>query len=116
MVLLVQRTFVAGYLPKFLSQWESITEDLVTLDAVTGFMNPFSELNPCRVPTQQKLISLDNDPVLDQSIEILKLKDAVIVPIISSGFYSRDFTVLKLERGVEYRKRFIINLKVSFIS
>ena len=112
-----QKIFAAGCLHKFLSQWESITEDPVTLDAVTGFTIPFSELPPCRVPTQQELTSLDNDPVVDQSIEeILKLKAAVIVPSNSPGFYSRVFTVPKLQRGVEYGKRFIINLKVSFIS
>ena len=58
---------------------------------------------------------MDSDPVVDESIkEILDLKAAVIVPSNSPGFYSRVFTVPKVERGVEYGKRFIINLKVSF--
>ena len=114
-ILPAPRTFVAGCLPNFLAQWESITEDPVTLDAVTGFTIPFSELPPCRVATQQELTSMDSDPVVDESIkEILDLKAAVIVPSNSPGFYSRIFTVPKVERGVEYGKRFIINLKVSF--
>ena len=92
-ILPAPRTFVAGCLPKFLTKWESITEDPVTLDAVTGFTIPFSELPPCRVPTQQELTSLDSDPVVDESIkEILELEAAVIVRSNSPGFYSRVFS------------------------
>jgi hypothetical protein len=40
---------------------------------------------------------------------------AVIVPNNTVGFCSRVFTIPKPERGVEYGKRFIIILKVSFI-
>ena len=109
-----QRTFVAGGLPDFQDNWEAITEDPVTLDAVTGFTIPFATTPPCRLPTQEELTAVDSDPVVDESIkEILDLKAAVIVPPDTPGFYSRVFTVPKMERGVEYGKRFIINLKVS---
>ena len=110
-----QGAFVAGGLPDFQHNWEAITEDPVALDAVTGFTIPFVTTPPCRLPTQQELTAADSDPVVDESIkEILELKAAVIVPPDTPGFYSRVFTVPKMERGVEYGKRFIINLKVSF--
>ena len=55
--------------------------------------------------------------MVDASVaEILALGAAIIVPNNSAGFYSRVFTVPKVERGVEYGKRFIINLKVSLIN
>ena len=58
----------------------------------------------------------DVDPVVDAAVaELLALKAAVIVPANTPGFYSRVFTVPKVERGVEYGRRFIINLKVSFV-
>jgi hypothetical protein len=109
-----QGTFVAGSLPDFQDNWEAISRDPVTLDAVTGFTIPFATLPPCRLPTHEELTAADNDVVVDESIkEILELKAAIVVPPDSPGFYSRVFTVPKMERGVEYGKRFIINLKVS---
>ena len=88
----------------------------MTLDAVTGLTIPFSTLPPSRLPTQEELTRKDEDPVVDASVaELLALGAAVIVPNTTSGFYSRVFTVPKMERGVEYGRRFIINLKVSFI-
>ena len=111
-----QEVFVAGCLPAFQHKWKEITEDPVTLDAVTGFTIPFAPLPPCRLPTHEELTAADSDVVVDESIkEILDLKAAIVVPPDSSGFYSRVFTVPKMERGVEYGKRFIINLKVSFL-
>lgn len=109
-----QETFVAGCLPAFQQKWNEITEDPVTLDAVVGFTIPFDPLPPCRLPTHEELTAADSDVVVDESIkEILELKAAIVVPPDSPGFYSRVFTVPKMERGVEYGKRFIINLKVS---
>ena len=114
LILPPQRTFVSGCLKDFLPQWKMISEDPVTLDAVTGITIPFEELPPRRVPSQQELMSQDEDPVVDESIrELLDLKAAVIVPRDSPGFFSSVFTVPKLERGVEYARRFIIILKVS---
>ena len=109
-----QGTFVAGSLPDFQHNWQAISKDPVTLDAVTGFTIPFATVPPCRLPTHEELTAADSDPVVDESIkEILDLKAATIVPPDTPGFYSRVFTVPKMERGVEYGKRFIINLKVS---
>ena len=107
--------FVAGGLANYVDNWRAISQDPVTLNAVTGLTIPFSTIPPCRLPTWEELNREDVDPVVDESIaEILALKAAVIVPPDSPGFYSRVFTVPKLERGVEYGRRFIINLKVSF--
>ena len=111
-----QEAFSAGGLPNYLDKWKVITTDPVTLDAVTGLTIPFSTHPPSRLPTQEELTRKDEDPVVDASVaEILALGAAVIVPNTTAGFYSRVFTVPKTERGVEYGKRFIINLKVSFI-
>ena len=111
-----QENFVAGCLPAFQHKWKEITEDPLTLDAVTGFTISFAPLPPCRLPTHEELTAADSDVVVDESIkEILELKAAIVVPPDSPGFYSRVFTVPKMERGVEYGKRFIINLKVSFL-
>ena len=58
----------------------------------------------------------DEDPVVDASVsELLALKAAAVVPSNSEGFYNKVFTVSKMGRGVEYARRFIINLKVSLI-
>ena len=111
-----QQDFTSGVLPNFIDNWKAITTDPVTLDAVSGLTIPFKYLPPCRLPTQEELSSADTDPVVDTSVaELLALKAAVVVPNNTTGFYSRVFTVPKMERGVEYGKRFIINLKVSFI-
>ena len=112
----LQEAFSAGGLPNYIDNWRVITTDPVTLDAVTGLTIPFSTLPPTRLPTQEELTRKDEDPVVDASVaEILALGAAVIVPNTTAGFYSCVFTVPKMERGVEYGKRFIINLKVSFI-
>ena len=76
----------------------------------------FKYLPPCRILTREELARPDVDPVVDAAVaELLTLKAAVIVPVNTPGFYSRVFTVPKVERGVEYARRFIINLKVSFV-
>ena len=112
----LQEAFSAGGLPNYIDNWRVITTDPVTLDAVTGLTIPFSTLPPTRLPTQEELTRKDEDTVVDASVaEILALGAAVIVPNTTAGFYSCVFTVPKMERGVEYGKRFIINLKVSFI-
>ena len=111
-----QTEFVSGALPNFTDNWKVMTTDPVTLDAVTGLTIPFKYLPPCRIPTQEELARQDVDPVVDAAVaELLTLKAAVIVPANTPGFYSRVFTVPKVERGVEYGRRFIINLKVSFV-
>jgi hypothetical protein len=111
----LQEAFVSGGLPRFIEKWKLVTTDPVTLDAVSGLTIPFSSLPPCRLPTPEELSREDEDPVVDASVaEILALGAAVVVPNNTVGFYSRVFTVPKTERGVEYGKRFIINLKVSF--
>ena len=110
-VLPPEQVFSAASLPRFKETWKSITTDPVTLDAVSGLTIPFRNLPPCRLPTREELLRLDEDPVVDASIaELLALKAAAVVPTNSEGFYSRVFTVPKMERGVEYARRFIINL------
>ena len=111
-----EEVFSAGGLPRFKDMWKTITTDPVTLDAVSGLTIPFRDLPPCRLPTQEELSSVNEDPVVDASIaELLALKAAAVVPSNTEGFYSKVFTVPKMERGVEYARRFIINLKVSLI-
>ena len=46
--------------------------------------------------------------------ELLSLGAVVEVPADSEVFLSRVFTVPKLERGQEYGRRFILNLKVRY--
>ena len=45
--------------------------------------------------------------------ELLNLKAVQEVDVKEKVFLSRVFTVPKLERGKEYGRRFILNLKVS---
>jgi hypothetical protein len=76
----------------------------------------FDFIQTCIMRVTEFLSRLDKDPVVDASVEeILALRAAIIVPNNTAGFYSRVFTVPKTERGVEYGKRFIVNLKVSFL-
>ena len=76
---------------------------------------PLKDLPPCRLPTREELLNVDEDPVVDASIaELLALKAAAVVPSNSEGFFSRVFTVPKMERGVEYARRFIIKLECKF--
>ena len=44
--------------------------------------------------------------------KLLSLGAVVEVPVNSQAFFSGVFTVPKLERGIEYDRRFILNLKV----
>ena len=78
-VLPPEQVFSAASLPRFKETWESITTDPVTLDAVSGLTIPFRYLPPCRLPTREELLSLDEDPVVDASIaELLALKAAAV--------------------------------------
>ena len=53
------------------------------------------------------------DPVIDETVkELLELKVLEEIPTDSKVFVSQVFTVPKLERGIEYARRFILNLKV----
>ena len=65
----------------------------------------------------KKLLQQRNtDPVVDQNIvDLLQLGAIRKVSPEEEVFISQVFTVPKVERGVEYARRFIINLKVSFI-
>ena len=52
--------------------------------------------------------------MLEKAIsELLSLGAVAEVSVNSEVFISRVFTVPKTERGVEYGRRFILNLKVS---
>ena len=60
------------------------------------------------VSTQEVLVSLINSPQ-----ELLNLKAVQEMQENDEVFLSRVFTVPKMERGKEYGRRFILNLKVS---
>ena len=60
--------------------------------------------------TQAVSVSLNNSLQ-----ELLELKAVQEVPRNDEVFLSRVFTVPKTERGKEYGRRFILNLKVSLL-
>ena len=56
----------------------------------------------------------EGGPVLDKAFQdLLQLKAIQVVHKDTKVFLSSAFTVPKLERGREYGKRFILNLKVN---
>ena len=74
---------------------------------------PLEGIPPLRQPSQRELSPSKPDPVIDAAIaEMLELGALKAIPTNSSVFCSRVFTVPKIERGVEYARRFILNLKV----
>ena len=62
------------------------------------------------VSTQELSVSLINSPQ-----ELLNLKAVQEIQEDDEVFLSRVFTVPKMERGKEYGRRFILNLKVSLL-
>ena len=65
----------------------------------------------------EELSSKRSDPVVDSKIqEMLTLRAIQVLDRKAEVFISRVFTVPKIERGKEYGRRFILNLKVSIRS
>ena len=110
-----QGQFEAAVLTNHLKDWQEISQDPVTIQAIKGVKLPLRSTPPIRCPTKEDLERWDEDPVVDSSIkELLDLGAIQEIPRDTPVFLSRVFTVPKLERGKEYGRRFILNLKVSF--
>ena len=109
-----QGPFYAASLSRHLSDWLQISEDPFILQAITGVKIPVVVTPPTRYPTQEELDYRTDDPVLEKAVtDLLALGAVSEVSVHSEAFISRVFTVPKKERGVEYGRRFILNLKVS---
>ena len=109
-----QGQFKAAVLMDHLNDWQEITKDPVTIQAVKGVKLPLRSTPPTCCPTEGDLERRDEDPVVDSSIkELLELGAIQEIPRDTPVFLSKVFTVPKLERGKEYGRRFILNLKVS---
>ena len=108
-----QGQFKAGCLASFLPAWKDITDDPIVINSIQGMKVPLEGIPPLRPPSQAELSPSKPDPVIDAAIaEMLELGALKAIPTNSSVFCSRVFTVPKIERGVEYARRFILNLKV----
>ena len=106
--------FRAASLSTHTKDWLKITQDPFILQAITGVHIPLKGNPPLRCPTQGELDRRSTDPVLEKAIsELLSLGAVAEVSVNSEVFISRVFTVPKTERGVEYGRRVILNLKVS---
>ena len=109
-----QGQFKAAVLKDHLKDWQEISQDPVTIQAVRGVKLPLRSTPPTRCPTKEDFERRDEDPVVDASIrELLDLGAIQEIPRNTPVFLSKVFTVPKLERGKEYGRRFILNLKVS---
>ena len=127
-----QGQFIAGTLTRHLDAWRQVTEDYVSLQAIVGVKIPLIGKPPVRRASRVELDERRVDPVIDEAVKVVSTQ-AVLVSLINSPqellnlkvvqemqeddeiFLSRVFTVSKIERGKEYGRRFILNLKVSFL-
>ena len=127
-----QGQFIAGALTRHLDAWRQVTEDYVSLQAIVGVKIPLIGKPPVRRASRAELDERRVDPVIDEAVKVVSTQ-AVLVSLINSPqellnlkavqemqeddevFLSRVFTVPKMERGKEYGRRFILNLKVSFL-
>ena len=107
-----------------------MTDDYVSLQAIVGVKIPLVGKPPVRRASKAELDERRVDPVIDEAVKVVSTQ-AVLVSLINSlqelsklkavqerqeedeVFLSRVFTVPKTERGKEYGRRFILNLKVS---
>ena len=108
-----QFQFRSAILKDHLRDWQEISQDPLVLQAVQGVQIPLSSSPPLRCPTESELCRRDSDLVDSSVKELLQLGAIEEIPRGSSVFISKVFTVPKLERGKEYGRRFILNLKVS---
>ena len=111
-----QGNFYSASLSTHTQAWLKISKDPFIIQAISGGVRiPLSGSPPTRSPTQEELACKSKDPVVEKAIsELLRLGAVVEVPADSEVFLSRVFTVPKLERGQEYGRRFILNLKVRY--
>ena len=107
-----------------------MTDDYISLQAIVGVKRPLLGKPPLRHASKVELDERRVDPVIDEAVKVVSTQ-AVLVSLINSlqellelkavqemqeddkVFLSRVFTVPKTERGKEYGRRFILNLKVS---
>ena len=114
MTIPTQAKFQAAGLRNHVGAWQEVTKDHICLQAISGVKIPLVSTPPLRLATKEKLGRRETDPVVDEAIrELLELGAIQIVPRDTKVFLSRVFTVAKTERGKEYGRRFILNLKVS---
>ena len=109
-----QVPFQAGILSHYMGEWKQITSDPVSLQALIGVRIPLKCTPPLRCASTEELSSRMSDPVVESAVqEMLTLNAIQVVDRKTKVFISRAFTVPKMERGKEYGRRFILNLKVS---
>ena len=125
-----QGKFIAGELTKHLDAWRHVTNDYISLQAIVGVKIPLLGKPPLRCASKAELDERRVDPVIDEAVkvvstqavlvllniclqELLELKAVQEMQEDDKVFLSRVFTVPKTERGREYGRRFILNLKVS---
>ena len=127
-----QGQFVAGALTRHVEEWSQVTDDYVSLQAIVGVKIPLTGKPPVRRASRAELDERRVDPVIDEAVKVVSTQE-VLVSLINSPqellnlkavqemqendevFLSRVFTVPKMERGKEYGRRFILNLKVSLL-
>ena len=112
--------------------WRQVTDDHISLQAIAGVKIPLIGKPPHCHATKVELDERRVDPVIDEAVkvvstqavsvslnnslqELLELKAVQMMPRNAEVFLSRVFTVPKTERGKEYGRRFILNLKVSLL-
>ena len=109
-----QPVFQAAGLKDHVSAWQQVTKNHFVLQDIVGVQIPLHSTPPLRLATKEELGRRETDPVIDEAIgELLKLGAIQTVSEDTEVFLSRVFTVPKTERGKEYGRRFILNLKVS---
>ena len=110
----IQRQFKAASLRLHGLEWAQITQDPKCLQAIHGVKLPLLRKPPISSPPEKVLREERVDPVIDTTVQDL-LQMGVIreIPAETKVYLSRVFTVPKKERGKEYGRRFIVNLKVS---
>ena len=127
-----QGQFVAGALTRHVEEWSQVTDDYVSLQAIVGVKIPLTGKPPVCRASRAELDERRVDPVIDEAVKVVSTQE-VLVSLINSPqellnlkavqeiqeedevFLSRVFTVPKMERGKEYGRRFILNLKVSLL-
>ena len=96
-----------------MEDWQRITSDKIVLDAISGVKVPLKSTPPLRKATNKELMIGDGYLAIEQAInEMLELGAIIKIPRDSEVYLSKVFTVPKVERGKEYARRFILNLKV----
>ena len=109
-----QPPFVAGSLGLKVQEWVQITSHRECINIIQGRWLHFKYQRPrVKPPCHQILSEMRQDPALDNAIsEMLEMKVIQEVTVHTPVYLSRVFTVPKMERGKEYGRRFILDLKV----